>query len=96
MPTGVVANAYSRRLSIMIGYFLMGSAFCGGSFPVSLILLAQVLWGLGYTFTSGAPGLAFDEIGEENANRAFLRGNRFDLAGALLGMLVAIPLVTWL
>src|SRR5258707_15147237 len=33
-----------------------------------------------------------DEIGEENANRAFLRGNQYDLAGALVGMLIAIPL----
>lgn len=95
VPTGVVADAYSRRLSIVIGYFLMGAAFLvEGSFPVySMILLAQVLWGLGYTFTSGATeAWLSDEIGEENANRAFLRGNRFDLAGALLGMLVAIPL----
>jgi MFS transporter, DHA3 family, tetracycline resistance protein len=58
-----------------------------------MILLAQVLWGIGYTFTSGATqAWLSDEIGEENANRAFLRGNRFDLAGALVGMLIAIPL----
>jgi len=27
VPTGVVADAYSRRLSIIIGYFLMGAGF---------------------------------------------------------------------
>lgn len=95
VPTGVVADAYSRKLSIVIGFFLMGGAFLfEGFFPVySMILLTQVLWGIGYTFTSGATeAWLSDEIGEENANRAFLRGNRFELAGALIGMLAAIPL----
>ncbi|MEP7135196.1 MAG: MFS transporter [Chloroflexota bacterium] len=95
IPTGIVADAYSRRLSIIIGYFIMGLAFIvEGSFPRFVpILLAQVLWGIGYTFTSGATqAWLSDEIGEENANRAFLRANKFDLAGALVGMLIAIPL----
>lgn len=95
VPTGIVADAYSRRLSIIIGYFIMGLAFIvEGSFPRFVpILLAQVLWGIGYTFTSGATqAWLSDEIGEDNANRAFLRANQFDLAGALVGMLIAIPL----
>ena len=90
-----MADAYSRRTSIIIGYFLMGLAFLvEGSFPVfGMILLTQLLWGIGYTFTSGATqAWLSDEIGEENANRAFLRGNQYDLAGALIGMLLAIPL----
>ena len=95
VPTGIVADAYSRRLSVIIGFFLMGIGFLvEGTFPVfGMILLTQVLWGIGYTFTSGATqAWLSDEIGEENANRAFLRGSQFDLAGALIGMLVAIPL----
>ena len=75
VPTGIVADAYSRRLSIIFGYLLMGLAFLvEGYFPVfSMILLTQVLWGIGYTFTSGATqAWLSDEIGEENANRAFL------------------------
>ena len=95
VPTGIVADAYSRRTSIIIGYFLMGLGFLvEGSFPVfGMILLTQLLWGIGYTFTSGATqAWLSDEIGEENANRAFLRGNQYDLAGSLIGMLLAIPL----
>jgi MFS transporter, DHA3 family, tetracycline resistance protein len=95
VPTGIVADAYSRRVSIMIGFFLMGLGFLvEGTFPIfGMILLTQVLWGIGYTFTSGATqAWLSDEIGEENANRAFLRGNQYDLAGALIGMLLAIPL----
>src|SRR5512139_2861255 len=95
VPTGIVADAYSRRTSIIIGYFLMGLGFLiEGTFPVfGMILLTQLLWGIGYTFTSGATqAWLSDEIGEENANRAFLRGNQYDLAGALIGMLLAIPI----
>jgi DHA3 family tetracycline resistance protein-like MFS transporter len=95
VPTGIVADAYSRRLSVVIGYFIMGWAFIvEGLFPAFLpIVLAQILWGLGYTFTSGSTqAWLSDEIGEQNANRTFLRANKFDLAGALVGMLIAIPL----
>jgi len=93
VPTGIVADVYSRRLSIIIGFCLIGFGFLlEGLLPVfAAILLAQVLWGLGYTFTSGArQAWLSDEIGEENANRAFLSLNKFSLGGSLAGMLLAI------
>ena len=92
IPTGVVADVYSRRLSILIGQVLMGVGFLvEGSFPFfAPILLAQVLWGSGYTFTSGATeAWISDEIGEERANRAFLTANRQGLLGSLVGLLAA-------
>ncbi len=95
VPTGVVADAISRRLSIIIGFFIMGAAFIiEGLLPYfPTILLASAMWGLGYTFTSGAmQAWLSDEIGEADANRAFLQANRFTLAGALTGMLAVIPL----
>jgi len=56
VPTGVVADVFSRRLSIIIGVFLIGLGFIvEGSFPYFwTVLLCQVVWGIGYTFTSGA------------------------------------------
>ena len=93
VPTGIVADVYSRRLSIIIGFCLIGLGFLlEGLLPVfAAILLAQVLWGLGYTFTSGArQAWLSDEIGEVSANRAFLRLNKFSLGGSLAGMLLAI------
>jgi DHA3 family tetracycline resistance protein-like MFS transporter len=93
VPTGVVADAYSRRLSIIIGYVLMGMGFLvEGLFPLFLpILLAQVIWGLGYTFTSGATqAWISDEIGEEAANKLLVRANRVSLYASLLGMGLAI------
>jgi DHA3 family tetracycline resistance protein-like MFS transporter len=93
VPTGVVADAYSRRLSIIIGYILMGLGFLvEGLLPAFLpILLAQVIWGLGYTFTSGATqAWISDEIGEEPANKLLLRANRVSLYASLLGMGMAV------
>ena len=99
IPTGVVADVYSRRLSILIGHALMGVGFLvEGSFPLFVpILMAQVLWGAGFTFTSGATeAWVSDEIGEARANRAFLTANRQGLSGALVGLLAAILLGTFL
>lgn len=89
VPTGIVADVYSRRLSIIIGYVLMGVGFLvEGLFPAFIpILLAQIIWGLGYTFTSGATqAWITDEVGEDDANKLFLRATRIGLYASLLGM----------
>nr|MBA2754648.1 MFS transporter [Chloroflexia bacterium] len=54
VPTGVVADAVSRRLSVIVGYGLIGAGIVlEGSFPLfGTILVAQVIWGIGSTFTS--------------------------------------------
>ena len=56
IPTGIVADLHSRRLSVLIGFVLIGlGLFLQGAVPLFwAILLAQVLWGAGATFTSGA------------------------------------------
>ena len=93
VPTGVVADVVSRRRSVIIGYLIMGVGFLvEGLFPFFVpILLAQVLWGLGYTFTSGATeAWISDEIGEEQANQLFLRAMRMGLVASLLGTGAAV------
>ena len=95
VPTGVVADVVSRRFSIIVGHAMIGlGLFVESLFPFFLpILLAQVVWGVGYTFTSGATqAWLSDEIGEERANRAFLPANRYGLAGAIFGVLSATVL----
>ncbi|HNH26612.1 MAG TPA: MFS transporter [Anaerolineales bacterium] len=89
IPTGVVADVFSRRLSIILGYIMMGVGFLvEGLFPSFLpILLAQVIWGVGYTFTSGATqAWITDEVGEEKANPLFMRAARAGLVASLIGM----------
>lgn len=91
IPTGVVSDLKSRKLSIVIGYFLIGTGFLvEGLFPYFIpVLIAQVAWGIGYTFTSGSQqAWIADEIGEERASLAFIRGAK---AGNL-GQVIAIPL----
>ena len=76
IPTGVVADVYSRRLSVILGFFILGCGFIvEGSFPFfEALLLSQVIMGLGYTFLSGATSAwIVDEIGQARAGDAFLR-----------------------
>ena len=56
VPTGIVADAVSRRLSVIIGHGGIGVAFVlEASWPTFTgVVTAQVLWGLAYTFTLGA------------------------------------------
>ncbi len=95
VPTGVVADVYSRRLSIITGLFLVGAGFLvEGSIPrFEAVLLSQALWGIGYTFTSGATeAWITDEIGEDNAGHAFVRGSQVSHLAGLAGTVIAIAL----
>src|SRR5215210_1071047 len=69
VPTGVVADTYSRRRSVLIGIFLWGMALLiEGTFAnFGAILAAQVIAALGWTFNSGAlEAWVAGEVGEEN------------------------------
>lgn len=95
IPTGVVADVYSRRLSVIIGYGLIGIGFLvEGLFPFfATVLLAQVIWGIGYTFTSGATeAWLSDEIGETRAGRAFLRAAQVVQFTTLAGIVASVAL----
>jgi DHA3 family tetracycline resistance protein-like MFS transporter len=95
VPTGVVADVYSRRLSLIIGFVLIGVGFLvEGLFPTFLaMIMAQVLWGIGYTFTSGAnQAWITDEIGEEKVGRAFMRSSQVGNIAGIAGTVVAIVL----
>lgn len=95
IPTGILADNYSRRLSIIIGVFLLGLAsILEGSLPYVLpIVLVQIIWGFGYTFTSGATDAwLIDEIGEDRATMAFIRGAQAGQIGALVGIFLGVVL----
>ncbi|MCY4654994.1 MAG: MFS transporter [Dehalococcoidia bacterium] len=98
VPTGVVADVYSRRLSLLVGFVLIGIGFIIlGAFPLFwTILLSQVVWGIGYTFTSGArQAWLSDELGDDDeTTRAFVRGARFELAGSLVGIGLSVALAS--
>ena len=56
IPTGVVADVISRRLSIILSFLIMGPtmALAGVFETFWLIALTQIGWGLGWTLQSGA------------------------------------------
>lgn len=93
IPTGVVADVYSRRLSTIIGVFLVGIGHgLEGVLPVFAVMLAsQVVWGLGNTFISGAfDAWVTDEVGVDKVGPVLLRGNQLELFGNLLGIPLAV------
>ncbi|HEV2067230.1 MAG TPA: MFS transporter [Thermomicrobiales bacterium] len=92
VPTGIVADLYSRRLSVIIGCALIGAGFTlEGSIPTfAAVLACQVLWGIGYTFTSGASeAWVTDEVGEAQMAPVFLRGTQVALVATIAGIVLS-------
>jgi MFS transporter, DHA3 family, tetracycline resistance protein len=97
IPTGVLADVYSRRLSVVIGYALMGLGFMiEGSFAIfGGVLLAQIIWGTGATFTSGAADAWIaDEIGVDRAAQAYIRASQVGSVCGLLGIVSSVLLAS--
>lgn len=95
IPTGIVADMYSRKWSIVIGYLIWGFGFImqGATQDFYLILLSQVIWGLGFTFVSGAPeAWLVDELGQDEAMPLFVRGTQVGQVASILGILSAMIL----
>ena len=89
IPTGIVADIYSRRLSVIIGIFLIGIGHATeGLAPIFWVMMvSQFVWGLGYTFVSGAfSAWITDEVGTKRVGAVYLRGNQLSLLGNLLGI----------
>ena len=97
VPTGVLADVYSRRLAVIVGIFAIGAGFVlEGSIPsFPFILLAQLLWGLGATLTDGAEqAWITGELGENAVGHAFIRSTQVGLVGGLLGAFVGVSLAS--
>lgn len=97
LPTGFVADAVGRRISIIIGVALSGVAFVAlglvEAFP--LVVATQVIWGLGFTFVSGAQeAWITDEVGEERVGALFLRGAQAAQLAGLFGIAISVALAT--
>ena len=97
VPTGVFADAFSRRLSVSIGLGLEGLGImlfgATSSFPV--ILAGFAIWGAGAAFFFGAyEAWLTDELGAENVGGAFLRGARIGAVGAIVGIVGSVALAS--
>ena len=91
IPTGVIADVYSRRLSVILGFAVMGfgSFFVGAFSAYFLVLSGMVILGLGDALLSGAlDAWIADEIGEERVGPVYMRGSQI----AQIAILASIPL----
>ncbi|HEV8224920.1 MAG TPA: MFS transporter, partial [Rubrobacteraceae bacterium] len=89
VPTGALADTYGRRRSVIVGFLLIGAGFSfEGAMPVfAAVLTAQLVWGVGYTFISGAlQAWIADELGGRDLGRVYLRGEQADYLGSLIGV----------
>jgi hypothetical protein len=56
-----------------------------------LVIALWAVWGISYTFTSGAEqAWITDEVGTEKVGRVFLRGARYGQVGSVVGLLVQV------
>jgi DHA3 family tetracycline resistance protein-like MFS transporter len=97
IPTGVIADLHSRRLSVIVGEVLVGVCFViEGLAPFFVaILIAEVIRGIGETCIDGAiQAWIADEHGEEDLERTFLRAGQVSAAAAVAGPLAAAGLAT--
>ena len=95
IPTGVFADMYGRRKSIIIGLTILGVSFIlEGSLPFFwIILLAQIIAGAGYTFLSGADiAWVADESETKNLDPVLLKGVQFEQIGSLAGIWASVLL----
>lgn len=93
IPTGLVADIRSRRLSVILGFTICGTAIMvvGVAETFVLLVLTQVLWAFGSTFRSGAEtAWITDELRSVDRVDAILplRG-RVEAAGSIVGVLGA-------
>jgi DHA3 family tetracycline resistance protein-like MFS transporter len=97
VPTGVFADLFGRKRSIVLSWAIQGGAILlVGAVPELWAALAGwAIWGFGYTFSSGAyEAWITDEVGADNVGPVFARGMQYAYAGALVGLPLSIGLAS--
>ena len=92
IPTGIVADVYSRKLSIVIGGVLTGVGFIleGSISSVIFVLVAQIGWGLGSTFISGSlEAWIAEEEKNKDLDEIYIKGAQAGQIGAFIGIVLS-------
>jgi MFS family permease len=90
IPAGVFADTVSRKWSLVVSHALMGTAMLATGLVTGFLALAatQMLWGLSWTFASGADvAWVTDELAQpERIPGVLVRYGRARLSGAAAGI----------
>lgn len=90
IPAGVVADTISRKWSLVVSHILMGAAMIATGLVTNFgaLVATQMLWGLSWTFASGADvAWITDELDEPGrVSVVLMRSGRSQLTGAAAGM----------
>ncbi|MCB2309432.1 MFS transporter [Clostridium estertheticum] len=92
IPTSIVADIYSRKLSVIIGLVLIGLGFTlEGSIPkFAAVLASQILWGIGHTFISGAiDAWIAGENKTRDLGQIYLEGAQASQIGSVIGIILS-------
>lgn len=95
VPTGALADSKSRRLSVIVGFFVTGLAFIvyGLEPDFWFLIVGSFVWGIGWTFISGAhQAWLADEIGVLEAAPVYLTSQKFSAYASIIGILLAVPI----
>ena len=98
VPAGVFADAYSRKWSLVVAHALMGLGMIGTGLVLSFpaLVVTQMIWGLSWTFSSGADvAWMTDELEDpEETSGALIRAAKWSHAGSALGI-TSIGALAW-
>jgi DHA3 family tetracycline resistance protein-like MFS transporter len=95
VPTGVLADTVSRRLSVVLGVIGSGIAFLILGFSAGFVgaVVSNVIWGVCATLESGADvAWLTDEVGEPEAQRLYVVGDQVWHAAAVGGTVGGVAL----
>ncbi len=95
VPTGVLADLWSRRLSLVVSALVcgLGMVVVGLAGGATVVLAGMALWGFGWTFRSGAEDAWLaDEVGSERLGAAYQRGAQVERVAGLAGIGAAVAL----
>jgi MFS family permease len=98
IPTGVWSDTNGRRWPLVIGHLFLaaGMAMTGAVTAFPLMVVTQVLWGLGWAFLTGADvAWITDELDQpQSIARVLSASVRWELVGGATGM-IAFGLLGW-
>lgn len=104
VPTGVVADRYSRKWSVVLAYLIMGASMvlAVATSNYAIMLSAQALFGIGWTFRSGADvAWLTDEVAARNPgdrpdiSALIMRRHRLGIIGALAVLAATMVIGQW-